>query len=117
MTFSAMVVGRSPGPRAKIRLVAPRGMMLTSPRGVQWRAHQPARRGRASCRAASVTRIALKCGGAIAPHRYRTQILNERAENAKMHLQRVAKDRRAGWDGCWETDATYLSTHTHNRCT
>jgi hypothetical protein len=58
MTFSAMVVGRSPGPRAKIRLVAPRGMMLTSPRGVQWRAHQPARRGRASCRAVSVTRIA-----------------------------------------------------------
>jgi hypothetical protein len=53
-TFSAMVVGHSPSPRAKIRLVAPRGLMLTSPRGAQWRAHQPARRGRAICRAVTV---------------------------------------------------------------
>ena len=46
-----MVAGRCPSPRAKTRLVAPRGLALASPCGVQWWAHQPARRGLASCRA------------------------------------------------------------------
>jgi hypothetical protein len=49
-----MVAGRCPSPRAKTRLVAPRGLVLASPCGVQWWAHQPARRGRASCRAVSL---------------------------------------------------------------
>ena len=49
-----MVAGRCPSPRAKTRLVAPRGLVLASPCGVQRWAHQPARRGRASCRAVSL---------------------------------------------------------------
>ena len=43
-----MVAGRCPSPHAKTRLVAPRGLVLASPCGVQRWAHQPARRGRAS---------------------------------------------------------------------
>jgi len=49
-----IVAGPSPSPRAKTRLVAPRTLVLASPCGVQWWAHQPARRGRASCRVVSL---------------------------------------------------------------
>ena len=57
-SFSRRLQAAAQAPRAKTRLVAPRGLVLATPHGAQRWAHQPARRGRASCRAVSVTRIA-----------------------------------------------------------